>query len=391
MLRFLPLLLLAGAASAAPEVRENDRFRLEAETTPQEADELLLVLEQAHAQLAARFKGKPGKVVVQVTEAAPGAADPRKVAIGRQPGRYATRALLLREYVRVFYELARAKGRPAETPWCREGQAEFLAGHDWDGRTLRMGVVPAVSADNLMGAALAETNQAGFDLGPLVDGSQPMSRALACALYGHVATGEGGKPVKGFDKFEPKMAGGVKAAPLFWQCFGKQADYAPAFAKWLEASQQPFVPITGDWEGLSPGRLRGSCGPAGRGFAACRFQIPAGEFKATVGAPKEKKGWRAGVVLSYASDADYAVFLADWVGDFHIFKVVGGKRQTLEQGNGAPPSADGYYRIQLFRKKEQVYLMLEGGASYGPWELPGSGFGLAVENSDLAFSDISWK
>jgi hypothetical protein len=56
-----------------------------------------------------------------------------------------------------------------------------------------------------------------------------------------------------------------------------------------------------------------------------------------------------------------------------------------------PPSADGSYRIQLFRKKELVYLMLEGGASYGPWELPGTGFGLVVENNDLVFADVSWK
>jgi hypothetical protein len=390
MPRFLPLLLLAGVASAAPEVRENERFRLEAEVTPQEADELLLLLDQANAQLAARFKSKAGRVSVLVSEGAPGAApDGKSVRIQRQAGRYATRALLLREYVRVFYEIARAKGRPAETPWCRDGQAEFLAGHDWDGRTLRMGVVPAVSAENLMGAALAETRQEGFDLGPLVEGGAPMSRALACALFGHVATGDGGKPLKGFERFEPKMAGGVKAAPLFWQCFGKPPEYAPAFAKWLEGSQQPFVPISGDWEGLSPGRLRGSS--SGQGFAACRFRLEASEFKATVGAPKEKKGWRTGVILSNAGDGEYAVFLADWVGDFHIFKVVGGKRQTLEQGNGAPPSADGYYRIHLFRKKEKVFLMLEGGASYGPWDLEGSGFGLVVENNDLLFTDISWK
>ncbi|HEX5138200.1 MAG TPA: hypothetical protein VFY93_14585 [Planctomycetota bacterium] len=383
-----PLLLLAAVAAAAPEVRENDRFRLEAEAPKEEADELFLLLDQAYAQLAARFKAKAGKLSVVLSEGAPGAAtDGKTVAVQRQPGRYATRAALLREFVRVFYEVARAKGRAAETPWCREGQYDFLAGHDWDGKTLKMGVVPAVSAENLMGKALAETRQAGFALGPLVDGSQPMSRALGCAVFGHVATGNGGKPIAGFDKFDPKMAGGVKAAPLFWQCFGKEPEYTAAFTKWLETAQQPFVPIAGDWEGLSPGRLRGG----GKGLSACRFQLPAGEFKVKVGAPPEKKGWKAGVVLSYASDDEYAVFLADWAGYFHIFKMVGGKRQILEQGEGAPPSADGYYRIQLFRKKDQVYLMLEGGASYGPWELPGSGFGLAVENNDLVFNDVSWK
>ena len=35
--------------------------------------------------------------------------------------------------------------------------------------------------------------------------------------------------------------------------------------------------------------------------------------------------------------------------------------------------------------------MFEGGASYGPWELPGDGFGLAVEGCDLTFADVWWK
>jgi len=375
---------------AAPEVRENDRFRLEADATAEEADDTLRLLDAAYAQLAARFKAKPGKVSVEIREGAPGEGTvPEKtIVVQRQPGRYASRALLLREYVRIFYELARAKGREAQTKWYREGQAEFLAGHDWDGKTLRMGVIPAVSAENLPGLALAETKQPGFDLESFVEGTAPASRALACALYGHLTTGNGGKPLAKFDKFEPMMAGANKTAPLFWQCFGKAPEYGPQFEKWLEGSQQPFVPLEGDWEGLAPGRVRGS----GKGLAACRFQLPAGEFKVTVGAPRDKKGWRAGVVLASEGEKSYAVFLADWAGYFNIFNVVDGKRQILEQGQGAPPSADGYYRIQLFRKGKNVYLMLEGGASYGPWEkIQGEGFGLAVENNDLTFTDISWK
>jgi hypothetical protein len=380
------LLLLCGVAAAAPEIRENERLRLEAEATAEEADEMMRFLEAAYAHLAVRFKAKPGKISVQLGEGAPGAGpDGKTVVVQRQPGRYATRTLLLREYVRAFYELARAKGREAETKWYREGQAEFLSGHDWDGKTLRMGIVPSVSTENLPGEALAEARKEEFDIGAYIDGTAT-SRALSCALYGYVTTGDGGKPLKGFDKFEPKMAGGVRAAPLFWQCFGrKPPEHRDLFVKWLESSQMPFLPIAGDWEGLAPGRLRGS----GKGLVACRFQLPAAEFHATVGS--RDKGWRAGVVLSAESEKSYAAFLADWAGYFNIFKVTDGKRQILEQGQGSPPSADGQYRIQLFRKKEKVYLMLEGGASYGPWELPGAGFGLAIENGDLTFTDVSWK
>ena len=56
-----------------------------------------------------------------------------------------------------------------------------------------------------------------------------------------------------------------------------------------------------------------------------------------------------------------------------------------------PAFSETAYRIQLFRKKQQVFLMLEGGVSYGPWELEGDGFGLAVENNDIVFSDVTWK
>jgi len=189
MLRWL--LLLCGVAAAAPEIRENERFRLEAEATAEETDETMRLLEAAYAHLAARFKAKPGKISVQLSEGAPGAApDGKTVVVQRQPGRYATRALLLREYVRVFYELARAKGREAETKWYREGQAEFLSGHEWDGKTLRMGIVPAVAAENLPGEALVEAKKEEFDIGAFIDGTAS-SRALACALYGYVTTGDG--------------------------------------------------------------------------------------------------------------------------------------------------------------------------------------------------------
>ena len=387
MLRWT-VLLLCGVAAAAPEIRENERFKLEADATAEETDEILRLLEAANAQLVVRFKAKPGKVLVQVKEGAPGAPDGKTVVVQRQPGRYATRALLLREYVRVFYELARAKGREAETKWYREGQAEFLSGHDWDGKTLRMGVVPAVAADNLPGLALAEVKKEGFDLAPVVEGGTPASRALAWALYGHVTTGNATKPLAGFEKFEPKMAGGVKAAPLFWQCFGKAPDYAPFLARWLEGSQQPFVPIAGDWEGLAP------CSAARLGRGARRLPVPARRD----GVPRDRRRAEGEEGLARGRrplprERQRVRRLPRRLGGL-LQHLQGRRRQAANPRAGPRHPAvpgTGAYKITLFRKKEQVYLMLEGGASYGPWELPGTGFGLAVENNDLTFSDVTWK
>ena len=402
----LPL-LLAAAAVAAPEKREGPRFVLEGEMTPAEADELARLLVAADKELTGYLRTKLPKgdrlhVTVHATaegyrkaceEAGVATEEPAlllldaaAIHVARQPRRYATRALILREWTRFHYERTRAKGREAAVPWYREGLAEFVAGHDWDGQALQLGIIPTIGADDLPGRALAATKRDGFDLAAVVDGSAPADRALAWALYAHITTGDKGKPLPKLNKFAPKMDGGVKTDPLFWQCFGKPEEYAPRFLEWLAASQQPFVTIEGDWEGLAPGRVRG----AAEGIGACRTQPGLSEMKATILAPKGRVRWRAGAVLSYAGEKDYALFLVDWAGYLNIFRLVDGRQKVIEQGPGPGPSDDGAYRIHLFRKGGKVYLMFEGGASYGPWELPGDGFGLAVEGCDLAFADI-WR
>jgi len=47
-------------------------------------------------------------------------------------------------------------------------------------------------------------------------------------------------------------------------------------------------------------------------------------------------------------------------------------------------------KFQLFRKGDKVTMMI-GPIGFGPWELPGRHFGLAVERSDVVFKDISWQ
>ena len=75
---------------------------------------------------------------------------------------------------------------------------------------------------------------------------------------------------------------------------------------------------------------------------------------------------------------------------FSIKRFTGRGFQTMERGEVTAIEKGTTYRFQLFRRKGKVTMMI-GNTGFGPWELPGSAFGLAVEQSDLTFRDLSWK
>jgi len=407
----LVLALLAAAAGAADPV-ETDHYRLVSDGPQAEAEEFARVLEAAWPQFAAYFKAKPKipakeKLEVRFFETrepwakaltAAGATAPEGVGgmywegdkvvyLYRQPLRLTTRTLLLHEATHQFHFLARTRNKSPVAYWYREGVAECLSWHDWDGRALELGVLPAIALEDYPGKALKELQDESLDLQAIIEAKTEGSRPVAWAIYRHISTGSGGKPLKGFDKFSGKMNGGVQPSPLFWRTFGQPAAYRKELVAWLEKEQQPFVPLFNEWEPLGPGRIHGFAGVV----SACRLQAPATQFEATIEVPKEKTRWRAGGLVHYASPDDYAIFLVDWAGYLRITRRIEGRWQILEQGEGPGPSEDGNYHFQMFQKGGKVFVMFKGGASYGPWDLPNPAFGLAIENCDLAFRDVTWK
>ena len=392
-------LLLFAAPLAAQEPVVTKHYEVHADFEA-DAKETTLLYEAAWKELNKAFKAKPKvpksrKLVVRrfakrdaflaaLKEA--GAPEPgddgaywpgnQTAYVVRQGTGYEDRALQLREIARQFHYLARARNKDPVAYWWRQGVCEFWSGHEWNGSTLKLGV-PSLSSRDLPGEALRSKD----DLIEVIEAKVDGGPGLAWALYAHIST------LKKFDKFARKMDGGVKPVPMFFKSFGAPKEYEAAFKKWLAATQQPWVPIHPDWEARGPGRMRG----VAKKVSAIRLQAPATQFKGTIQAPQTKTRWRAGAVLHYAGADDWSIFLVDWAGYLRITRFLGGRWQILEQGPGPGASEDGKYHFELFRRKDQVYLMFKGGASYGPWELPGSGFGLAIENCDLTFSDLSWK
>lgn len=406
------LLLVAPAVAQEPVVVETEHYALHAEGPRAQAEEYARVLEAAWKQYQAYFKAKPRvkkkeKLAVRYFETQTAWADAlqadsapvvkgaggyyhpdnKTVYLYRQPTVYYSRVLLLHEAAHQFHWLAKTKNKKPAADWYTEGVAEYLSWHHWDGTTLQLAVVPNVSLKDYSAAALKELQAEGFDFGKLIEGSVPASRAVACALLRWLATGNGGKFVKGFEPFRRKMDGGVRPSPTFRKLIGQPAPVLKQLVSWLSRNQEPFGYVFNEWFGLGPGRLRGFFL---KGTTICRLKPVTPAFAATLEVPADKKGWRGGVVLHYASPSDYSVALLDWGGWVHIKRFTGRGFQTIERGEVTAIEKGSSYRFQLFRRKGKVTMMI-GNTGFGPWELPGSAFGLAVERSDLTFRDISWK
>ncbi len=403
------MLTLVLCLLAAPETIETAHYRLVSDGPRADAEEFGRILEAAYPRFAAYFKatpklGKGARLEVRFCETrqaweaairAAGTTPPEgaggyywtgdsTVYLYRQPTRLWTRALLLHEATHQFHFLACTRNREPQAYWYTEGVAEFLGWNEWDGERLALGVLPVVALEDYPARALADVK--GTDLEAVIEGKAEPTRPVAWAIYRHLATGSGGKPLKGFEKLGSKLDGGAKPSSFFWKSFGQPAAYRKALVAWLEAEQQPFVPLFNEWEPLGPDRVRGFAGVV----TACRLQAKATELRATIEAPRDAP-WRGGGLLHYEGPEDYTAFLVDQAGYVRVTRRRAGAWEVLEQGAGPAPPEDGRVRLELSLADGRVRFTLDGGPAHGPWDLPKPALGLALENCDLVFSGLSWK
>ena len=417
MRRIRTLFLLAAASPlfaeepVVPIVVESDHYRLTMEGERQKAEEYSRLLEAAWKQWQAYFGKKPKlkkseKLDVRYFKTRePWAAaiqrdggkppdgaggyywPPAKTAyLYTQPTDYYTRTLLLHEAGHQFHFLACTRNKEPAVGWYTEAVAEYLAAHMWDGSTLKLGVLPTISLNDYAGKALAAVKAPGFDLTKFVETAGADQRPIGWALYRYLVTGNGGKPFKRAKDFKRKMDGGVTPGPIFKKCFGKPAKVQPEFVKWLEKSQEPWEQVFVEWQGVGPGRMRATS----KVVSICRLKQAPKVLEATLLVPPRGKRWLGGILVHYSSKDDFTVCLLDWGGHIRIQRRKGKGWQILERGPGPGVGDDGNYHFQAFRKGGNVYLQI-GLLSYGPWELPGSALGLAIQDCTLEFKDVTWK
>jgi hypothetical protein len=402
--------LAAAPAAAETHVFETEHYRVHVDGTAAEAERAARVLEAAWPAYESHFGGAPKlkrgeRLTVRFLRdraawaqaiRADGTRPPstaggyywpgsRTAYMYRQPTVYFTRTLLLHEAAHQFHYLARTRNRSPTANWYTEGVAEHLSWHRWDGERLQLAVVPGVTLKDYPAAALKEVRAPDFDLGAIVDGSKPASRAVTWALYGYLATGDDGEPLPGFATFRRKMDAGGKAAPLFRRHIGPPKRVREDLAAWLERSQTPFAPVFNEWEQIGEGRMRGYAGVV----SACRVKDAASSIRATLEVPEGER-WRGGLLLHWTSAQDYTVGLYDARGTVRVNRRVGNRWQRLHWGRRARSPHARAHRLEAVRRGEDVEFRVDG-RRVGAWRLPGTTFGLALESSDLRFRDVAWK
>ncbi len=403
---------LAPVRTASADVHEiaSAHYKLQFEGARSDAEEASRVLEAAWPAFRAFFGAepqlKPGEklrvrfyasrrawaagIRADGTQPPPTAGGyywpPTKTAhLYRAPTQYFTRVLLIHEAAHQFHFLARTRNRQPAAGWYTEGLAEHLAWHRWDGKDLALGVLPGVSLKDYPATALKEMAAPGFDLASVVGGKVHASRPVSWALFRYLATGKQGKPLPGFAKFLRKMDAGGQPWPVFKQVFGRPGRLQPRLLAWLREHQTPWAQVFNEWEQTG---LRGFRGHAGV-VTAARLKRPASSVRAVVEFPPVKRRWRAGLLLHWTGSDDYTVALVTHGGGVHVDRRFRGRWRRLHRSRRPSPGAT-ERRLEAVRSGAVVTFRLDG-QDVGTWSLPGTTLGLALDNGDLRFRDVSWR
>ncbi len=405
----LPLLATTAWAQDARVVR-TEHYAVHAEAAAEAAAEMGRVLEAGWRELAGHLGTEPKlpkgeRLVVRffrdragwaraiekdggdVPKSAGGLYWPpsRTAYLYRQPTRLFTRTLLLHEATHQFHYLARTRNRTPGATWYTEGVAEHLSWHFWDGKDLRMGVVPPVSLSDYPAKALAEVRADGFDLRAVVEAKTPASRPVAWALVRFLATGEDGAPLARYAAFARKLDAGGAPGPLFRKSFGRAEKIRARLVAWLERNQAPFAQVFNEWQGIGPGRFRGFAGVV----SACRLKSPSVSLEATLEVPEDATGWKGGLLLNHSGPADYTTALLDATGTLQVARRVAKGWKVLARERVPALAGHGDFVLRATRGGDGVRVRV-GEREYGPWKLPGTTLGLAVDASDLTYRDVRW-
>jgi hypothetical protein len=410
----LALLIVALAAPTAAgatglAVAESEHYRLEAETSKAEAEEMTRVLEAAWGEFESFFGATPeleegerlavffGATRQSFAERlrADGSSVPksggyyspktRTAYLWRQPTTYYTRCLLIHEASHQFHYLARTKNRHLRVPWYVEGLAEYLSRHTWDGERLELGVLPVLSLKDFSAATSRRLENGNGLVASVVEGAEG-GRAYYWALVRFLVNGEDGRWRKRFLALARKYDKGGSAVSLFTRNIGDPAKVEARLAEWIEGEQEPWCQIFNEWEGIGPGRFVGRAAPAI--VSACRVKAPVSRLAATLEVPAAG-GWTGGLLLHHAGKEDYSTAMALEGNVIRVVRRADGKWIRLAE-KPCPAEKNGRLRFLAVRDGDRVTLTVEG-EEIGAFDLPGSHLGLAIQGCTIRYRDVAWE
>jgi hypothetical protein len=382
--------LLAFLLLLSPQELETKHYRLVLENVDREDTGRLL--EALHARLTKFFgKAPPGKLRLEVWatkekwaaslrndgEPVPTGAggyyspSTRKAYLHVQPSAYYTRQLLLHEATHQFHYLASTGNRSPGAFWYTEGLAEYFGMHNWDGKTLETGVVPAISLEDYPKQALANFDKLDRNLAGMISGKIACERPEAWALIHYMAN----KHEKRFRTFR-KSADRTRKPDTAWRrSFGRVTPrLAKDYRNWILSHQQPWKSVWISWE------QRGDV-LEGRSSSNAIALLKENPEKLSVELDPPGEKYLGGLVFGFRDNGNFNLFQVNGRNEVRVMCYRNRKWITLHTSPRPPP--DGKETLALHREGNSVALLLNG-KEIGSYDAPGD-VGLNVDSCTIRF------
>jgi hypothetical protein len=228
-----------------------------------DAQDVGAMLEELHAQLRKYFAAAPeGRLSVAVystrdrwAEALQAdrqfvppkaggyyAPSTRKAYLWLQPSAYFTRQVILHEATHQFHWLVATGNLAPSADWYTEGLAEYFGMHNWDGKILQTGVIPAITLEDYPSAAMRNFVAAGSDLERMLPHAD---RPEAWALVHFLLNRHGEK----FREMAAKLDQRQDAHEAWKQTFGSDASkLSGEYGQWIKEHTQPWQVVWVPWQ-----------------------------------------------------------------------------------------------------------------------------------------------
>jgi hypothetical protein len=166
----------------------------------------------------------------------------RKAYLWLQPSAYSTRQLILHEATHQFHFLVATGNLSPSAVWYTEGLAEYFGMHNWDGKRLEVGVIPAITLEDYPAAALKSFEAAGSDLERMLpQAARPESWALVHFLLNNYRAQ--------FRAMAARLDRQEDASKAWDQVFGGESSrLSVEFHQWIQGHAQPWKIVCIRWQ-----------------------------------------------------------------------------------------------------------------------------------------------
>lgn len=310
----------------------------------------------------------------------------RTAYLYEQPNPYYTNVLFLHEMTHQFHYLART-GNQNRPSWYVEGIAEYLGRHDWDGRCIRLGVIPMLSWEDLPAKALESVSTSGLDTTSIVSGTTEASRAESWAIVAYLDRAHDGAVAEAFASYRESMDAGSPADPsVLEDLVGPLSDIDQAIATWLPTAQEPLSPIYTEWMHVAPGTVHSL--RTGR-LTLAHVKEPHDVFEVTV--TPQSKDAHVGVLAGFTDTQNYVAYFVDDDRQISEWKSVDGVLSwNIVSPEKVSPNDDGSFTWTVSHTGSGTQVEVNGislpaAAGFEPVSGP------AAYDADAIFSRMKWE